>query len=136
MSKWKYGLGLLVALAIAAAGIGATGGQWGPLLFPPASGASVEKAADDHHAHAAPAKGLVLSDSAKESLGLEMMPVVLQDYWRSVPVPAEVIEEPGHCEQGVSSTVHGIVLRIHAFHGQTVRAGDPLTGCRSCARTM
>ncbi|WP_205655117.1 HlyD family efflux transporter periplasmic adaptor subunit, partial [Priestia megaterium] len=68
--------------------------------------------------------------------GLELGPVVLQDYWRNQPVPAEVMEEPGHCEQGVSSTIQGIVLKIHAFHGQTVNAGDPLVTLRPTSELL
>lgn len=91
---------------------------------------------DDHHSHGERSKALVLTDAARSSLGLELGPVTLQDYWRSLPIPAEVMEEPGHCEQGVSSTVHGIVLRIHAFHGQTVRAGDPLFDIRPTSELL
>ena len=100
------------------------------------TGAETGHDADDHHSHGERSKGLVLTDAARSSLGLELGPVVLQDYWRSVPIPAEVMEEPGHCEQGVSSTVHGIVLKIHAFHGQTVRGGDPLFDIRPTSELL
>lgn len=72
------------------------------------------------------AKGVSLTERARQNLGLKTGKVQLQDWWQSISIPAEVIEEPGHSEQGVSSTVQGIVLKIHAFPGQTVRAGDPL----------
>ena len=83
-------------------------------------------AVDEHAGHQHPTKGLSLTDRARQNLGLKTGKVELQDWWQSVSIPAEIIEEPGHSEQGVSSTVQGIVLKIHAFPGQTVRAGDPL----------
>ncbi len=130
MSKGKRSRSFLIGLAIVVAVIEVTRGQWGPYLFPPTANQRREQSPNEAHAHVDPLKGLVLSDAARASLGLELSPIVLRDYWRSLPIPAEVMEEPGHCEQGVSSTVHGIVLKIHAFHGQTVRAGDPLFDLR------
>ena len=89
------------------------------------SGTEAESHAGHDHGSSA-VKGIVLSERARENLGLQTGPVELHDWWRTISIPAEVIEEPGHSEQGVSSTVQGIVLKIHAFPGQTVRAGDPL----------
>jgi cobalt-zinc-cadmium efflux system membrane fusion protein len=83
-------------------------------------------AVDEHAGHNHASKGLSLTERARQNLGLTTGKVDLQDWWQSVSIPAEIIEEPGHSEQGVSSTVQGIVLKIHAFPGQTVRAGDPL----------
>lgn len=136
MLKGKWGLGFLVVLAVVGTAIAGTRSQWGPIFFPPKVVETDEHSSHLSHAHAAPLKGLVLSDAAKASLGLELSPIVLRDYWRSLPIPAEVMEEPGHCEQGVSSTVHGIVLKIHAFHGQTVRAGDPLFDIRPTSELL
>jgi membrane fusion protein, heavy metal efflux system len=123
---------LVTAAIIVALGLAliATRRQWLPLLSFPPSSDHAKHSAEAGETHPAETQGLVLSDSAKASLGLELTPVVPSEYWRSVPVPAEVMEEPGHCEQGVSSTMHGIVLKIYAFHGQTVRAGDPLFDIR------
>lgn len=130
MSKGRRRLLRWLGFGLVATAIAATQGYWRPWLFPPPpfpeSAASIE---EQEHSHG-DVKSLVLSDSAKASLGLEFGKIVLQDYWRNIPIPAEVIEEPGHCEQGVSSTVHGVIQRIHAFHGQTVRSGDPLFDLR------
>ena len=136
MSKGKRGLGLLAVLSMLGLAIGSTRNQWLPLLTRPTVSVAADPSATDDHAHAEAAKGLVLSDSAKASLGLELSPIVLQEYWRSLPVPGEVMEEPGHCEQGVSATVHGIILRIHAFHGQTVRVGDALFDLRPTSELL
>ena len=136
MSKGKRRFGVAIAIGIFAVVIASTRDPLRSLLFPPPVIASVEAASHAGHEHAGEIKGVVLSDAAKASLGLELGPIVLQEYWRSLPVPAEVMEEPGHCEQGVSATVHGIVLRIHAFHGQTVRAGDPLFDLRPTSELL
>ena len=89
-----------------------------------ASRAAEVKDSDPHPQGSA--KGLVLTDRARQNLGLRMGKVELTDWWRSITVPADVIEEPGHSEQAVPSNVQGVVLKIYAFPGQTVRAGDPL----------
>lgn len=83
------------------------------------------------HAHASPHGGtpvstLTLSDEARQNLDLKTGKVALTDYWRSLTVPAEVIEEPGHCEQRITTSLDGIVRRIHILKGQTVYPGDPL----------
>lgn len=130
MSKGNRRFGVFAGIGILAFLIAATRDPLKSLLFPSPTTTS-EQHADGHaHPHNDEVKGIVLSDTAKASLGLELGPIVLQDYWRNLPIPGEVVEEPGHCEQGVSTTAQGIVLRIHAFHGQTVRAGDPLFDLR------
>ncbi len=134
MNRYRVlGLGLFLA------GIGAVAYSvrdlWLPRLTQAVAGlvapssSSNLAVADPHAGHdhgTSPGKGLALSDRARQNLGLKMGKVALQDWWQSISIPAEMIEEPGHSEQGVSSAVQGIVLRIHAFPGQTVRAGDPL----------
>lgn len=115
--------------------LGAAGGlaylthdRWLPLLQAGNRGTTAAHP-DPHAGHnhgSEPPKGISLTDRARQNLGLKTGKVELQDWWRSISIPAEVIEEPGHSEQGISSTVQGIVLKIHAFPGQTVRAGDPL----------
>lgn len=89
-----------------------------------ADAADSEHHSDDHQ-HGS-GKGLVLTDRARQNLGLRLGKVQLTEWWRSINVPADVIEEPGHSEQAVPSNVQGVVLKIYAFPGQTVRAGDPL----------
>lgn len=134
----QYGV---VSLALIAGSIGLavfTREQWQPVWdqisarsMLTTSVAETHRAAvkDDHagvhHGHAE-VKAVSLTDRARQNLGLKTGKVVLQDWWQSISIPAEVMEEPGHSEQGVSSTVQGIVLKIHAFPGQTVRAGDSL----------
>ncbi|MEI8020197.1 MAG: hypothetical protein WCH39_18485 [Schlesneria sp.] len=115
--------------------------RWLP-LFDRASVTLASEASSEHagHVHPATVQGatasISLTDRARQNLGLQTGKVELQDWWQTISIPAEVIEEPGHSEQGVSSTVHGIVLKIHAFPGQTVRAGDPLVDIQPTAELL
>ncbi len=79
------------------------------------------------HEHAAPTiQSLTLSDQARGNLDLQVQKVVRTDYWRSLAVPAEIIEEPGHCEQRITTSLDGIVQKIHVLKGQTVYPGAAL----------
>lgn len=71
-------------------------------------------------------ESLSLSDEARQNLDLRTEKVATIDYWRSLAVPAEVVEEPGHCEQRITTSLDGIVRKIHILRGQTVYPGDPL----------
>lgn len=73
-----------------------------------------------------PISTLVISDQARRNLDLRFQKISVTDYWKSLTVPAEVIEEPGHCELRMTTAVEGIVQRIHVLKGQTVYPGDPL----------
>jgi len=92
--------------------------------------ATVPSAVVDEHAghdHARdPDSSITLSDQARENLGLELAKVSLIDYWRSLSIPAEVVEEPGHCEQRITTSLDGFVRKIYILKGQTVYPGDPL----------
>ena len=87
-----------------------------------------EPVAAPHPAAAAyqPLPALRLSEQARSNLDLQFRKVALTDYWRSQTVPAEVIEEPGHCEQRITTSLDGFVRKIHVLKGQTVYPGDPL----------
>lgn len=82
----------------------------------------------DHDAHGAEEQlaHVDLTEQARRNLGLEISEIALQDYWRTVAIPGVVAEEPGHCERRISTTVNGIILKVHALQGQTVKPGDPL----------
>ena len=130
-TKQLQSLSGLISLAVIAGVIGtaySTREYWQSHLVGASTKRSSE-APDPHAGHnhnADPVKRITLTDRARQNLGLKTGKVELQDWWQSISIPAEVMEEPGHSEQGVSSTVQGIVLKIYAFPGQTVRAGDPL----------
>jgi biotin carboxyl carrier protein len=69
---------------------------------------------------------LSLSPQARKNLGLVAKPARLQSYWRSVLIPGEVADRPGFSDRGVTAPAVGVVTRIHAFPGDSVRAGQRL----------
>lgn len=96
---------------------------------------SVEHADANHsdHDHSGHAHGseatkpvLTLSAQARENLGLQMMPVKVTDYWRTIQIPGIVAEQQGHSERRIPATVAGIVTKLHIFPGQSVQPGDDL----------
>ncbi len=115
------------AVVAAVAGGGwATRDRWGPWL----------RAADATPAKPAPKAGagegqtVRLSDRAVEALGLKCGPAAVGDYWKTVTVPGTVVDRPGLSDRGVTAPVAGVVARVHAFAGETVRPGDPLVTLR------
>ena len=111
--------GALSALAAAAY---FTRGRWQPLLWPEKK----EQAAEGHHDHAH-GDHVKLTDQARRNLGLEVKPVVVsREYWKTIQVPGVIVERPGESDRGVPAPVTGVVSKIHAFPGDTVRPGEPL----------
>ncbi len=108
-----------------------------PAVKPGEDGSGGHDHAGDHHAdhdHAADGghgadgeqNSLRLSEQARANLGLKLGAVELSEYKRSVVISGVVVEQPGHCERRVTTTLPGVVTKVHAFPGQTVRPGDPL----------
>lgn len=73
-------------------------------------------------------KQTVLEISAQARMNLELVSKAArpQTYWRSVLIPGEVADRPGLSDRGVTSPAVGVVTAIHAFPGDTMRAGEPL----------
>jgi cobalt-zinc-cadmium efflux system membrane fusion protein len=126
----RIGIGL--AFLAICGGVGyATRDQWTGWIDRMRGGAESADAhaGDEHagHAHGDEAKtSLTLSAQAQENLGLEMGPIELTDYWRTIQIPGIVSEQQGHSERRIPVTVAGIVTRLHIFPGQSVRPGDAL----------
>jgi cobalt-zinc-cadmium efflux system membrane fusion protein len=127
--RWPWVVGAAVLGGGSATGY-ATRDQWIHSFAKQGKNAPVDdgRAHDDGHgSHSAePVQHVALTDQARQNLGLEIGPVTLVDYWRTVAVPGTVSEEPGHCERRISTTVNGIILKVHALQGQTVKPGDAL----------
>ncbi len=129
--RWQWLLGAAVI-----GGGGVTGfvtrDHWLPLISHRSAGIESPEEGRDHDdgqaddAAGEPLEHVDLSEQARRNLGLEIGEVTLQDYWRTVSIPGVVAEEPGHCERRISTTVNGIILKVHALQGQTVKPGDPL----------
>lgn len=108
--------------------------DWLPLVLPAADHAS---SADDHdhdaghdhdHDHDAGAVGDVveLSPQARRNLGITATPLRLRSGWRTITIPGTITDRPGISDQGVTSSVVGVVTKIHAYPGDTVQPGEPL----------
>ncbi|SFI90814.1 efflux RND transporter periplasmic adaptor subunit [Planctomicrobium piriforme] len=82
---------------------------------------------DEHgHEHGSDPNQLVLSDQARQNLGLKVGPVTVGEFWRTIVVPGTIAEQPGHSERRITTAVNGIVTKVYVSPGQTVRPGDPL----------
>jgi multidrug efflux pump subunit AcrA (membrane-fusion protein) len=88
--------------------------------------------AEEDAAPAAPseAKMAKLSSQAQKNLGLTTKPLTPTTYWRHVEVPGTVEDRPGLSDRGVTAPVAGVVSRVYAYPGETVRAGDRLFALR------
>lgn len=118
---------LILAVAAAVASGYLLRERWMPMLSRAATtsqAAELEHAAREHGG--SDRKGLVLSVSARENLGLQLGTIKLQDWWRTASIPGVVTEQPGHSERRITTSLNGIVVGVHVFPGQTVRPGDPL----------
>ncbi|MFO1019361.1 MAG: efflux RND transporter periplasmic adaptor subunit, partial [Planctomycetales bacterium] len=134
---------LVLLLLVGAVAGGYALGRKQPVSTPPITASKPEKAEhghahggkDDHghdhgHDHGSAHKGeelqLPLSEQARQNLKLKLGEVELADFWRTIVVPGEVTERPGHSESRITSTVNGLIRRVYVLPGQTVKPGDPL----------
>lgn len=98
--------------------------EWSPWLLPaPAQAADEPKGEEHEHAHADRVK---LSEQAKANLGLRVAALELTSTWKTMQVPGIVVERPGSSNRAVTTTVAGIVTKIFAIPGQSVKPGDAL----------
>ncbi|MCI0643031.1 MAG: efflux RND transporter periplasmic adaptor subunit [Gemmataceae bacterium] len=75
-------------------------------------------------------KMLKLTPQARKNLNLIAQPVKLQSYWRSIQVPGVIVDRPGHSDRVVTAPAAGVIAKIHAFPGDTVKSGDRLVTLR------
>ena len=69
---------------------------------------------------------LELSPQARKNLSLVSKLAEPQDYWKTIEVPGVIIDRPGLSDHGISSPAVGVVTQVHAYAGDTVKAGDKL----------
>ena len=91
---------------------------------------SAAHAEEEHQPPAAEPKMLELSAPARKNLALVSKPVAWQTYWRTIQVPGVIVDRPGHSDRGITAPAVGVVAKVHAFPGDTVRAGDRLVTLR------
>lgn len=90
-----------------------------------------EHAHEDHAAHEGHAENesLELSEQAMKNLGLTseyLQPIRTSDYYKTISVPAMIIERPGRSVVQVSTPMTGVVTRVSAVQGSAVEPGAPL----------
>jgi multidrug efflux pump subunit AcrA (membrane-fusion protein) len=67
-----------------------------------------------------------LSPEARKNLKLVSAPIIVDDVWRKILIPGQIIDRPGVSDRGVSAPAVGVVAEIHAYPGDTVKPGDRL----------
>lgn len=122
--KWVSSLIILAALGGTAFGLK---DRWWPLVDQRLQSAKPMAVTHDEPVVATEKpKVLEISVQARKNLGLVAKPARLQNYWRTVLIPGEIRDRPGLSDRGVTSPAVGVVTQIHAFPGDTVRAGQPM----------
>lgn len=119
--KRNFLVGLIAIAAVFSSGL--LVGLFSPWGNPSAGmqAAGEEEEGDDDHENV-----LVLTKQQREMIDLKMRRVIAAPFRKSVLIPGKVVEKPGRSNHIVSSTVNGIVTRVHAVPGQAVNPGDPL----------
>lgn len=82
---------------------------------------------DDHAPHAE-MESLELSAQALKNLGLTagfLKPISTATYYRTISVPAVIVERPGRTVVQVSTPMTGVVTQVSAIPGSTVVSGCP-----------
>ncbi len=136
LPKQLLTVGAFAILAgLTAGGTLATRNRWLPLLTAKKLPSAHEAGHDEHagHDHGAEGHGggsdqnsVALSEQARANLGLKAGPVELSDYTKNLVIPGTVVEQPGHSERRITTSLAGVVVKVHAFPGQAVKPGDPL----------
>lgn len=86
--------------------------------------------ADDNHRDAVAANSLELSEQGQKNVGLRLATIELQDFDRTINVPAMVTERPGRTRITVATPMTGVVTRIYPIRGEAVMPGQPLFDLR------
>jgi hypothetical protein len=69
---------------------------------------------------------VALTKQAFENLGLLMGPISKGDFWKSLLVPARVVEIPGRSNLSVSAPVTGVIEDVRVLPGQSLSRTAPL----------
>jgi membrane fusion protein, heavy metal efflux system len=88
--------------------------------------ASTQAEGEEEDSHDDHENVVVLTKEQREMIDLKMRRVISAPYRKSTLIPGSVVEKPGRSSHIVSTTVNGIVTRVHAVPGQAVNPGDPL----------
>lgn len=123
-SRFSATIGVVVVVGTVAAAF-FTRDTWLPWF----QGEAETTSNDAPEAHGPPTR-VTLSPQARDNLKLVVKPIALQTYWRTLQVPASIVDRPGLSDRGVTAPVAGVVAKVHSFPGDTVRPGQPLYSIR------
>ena len=88
----------------------------------------------DHESHGIDvhndANALELSKGAWKNIGLKTGIVTLQDYVKTVSMPAIVVERSGRSQVEITAPITGIVTRIYPIEGEAIQPGQRLVDLR------
>jgi cobalt-zinc-cadmium efflux system membrane fusion protein len=76
------------------------------------------------------ANALTLSQGAWKNIGLKTGIVTLQNYVKTVSMPAIVVERPGRSQVAITAPITGIVTRVYPIEGEAIQPGQPLVDLR------
>ncbi len=134
-AMWKIGLFLVLIAALIGAGYQSRE-LWRPWIGWEAESKAESKSVkapdqheehdDDHDEEGPDSESVILTDQAIVNLGLQVVPVNLGNYWRTLTIPGQIVERPGHSDHRVTSPAEGVVSRIFVHPGDTIRPGDEL----------
>ena len=117
--------GVIVAIGAAAF---VSRDHWLPLLKP--TEAVADSSSDPAAVPVEKPEILELSQQARKNLRLVAKPARTQTFWKKVQIPGVIVDRPGKSDRGITSPAVGVVTQIHAFPGDTVKAGDKLFSLR------
>lgn len=69
---------------------------------------------------------VIVSDLAQKNLGLTTEPLKPQSYWRTLSLPAQIVEKPGRSQRDIVAPAAGVVADIAHVPGDTVQPGATL----------
>jgi membrane fusion protein, heavy metal efflux system len=116
-------VGVAAGMAAAAYLTRDTWQPWIPTRQPAAAEAET-RAGEEAHAHGG--ERIRITPQARANLKLVVKPVAPESYWKTLQIPGMVVDRPGQSDRGVSAPFTGVVTKVLAHPGDTVRVGEPL----------
>jgi multidrug efflux pump subunit AcrA (membrane-fusion protein) len=109
---------------------------WLPWVMLASSIDDSHHANDETHGPIVESQQARLSPQAQQNLRLVVKPLTVGEYWRTVQLPGTVVDRPAQSDRGIVAPVTGVITKVHALPGDTVRPGDPLFTLRLLSETL
>jgi cobalt-zinc-cadmium efflux system membrane fusion protein len=77
-----------------------------------------------------------LTPQAQRNLRLVSKPLRVENYWRTLQLPGAIIDRPAQSDRHMVAPVTGVVAKVYAFPGNSVRPGDTLFVLRLVSESM